>query len=320
MILLPFLPAAAGGGVGVGTNNPDTKNAFVFNSVLTLNNPADDPDETYEVVAVAVADQFSLLTEPLPQQDGQQIYIPRKTRKLIHMDGIIHSKTLAGLLDKAMALNYYLDPVNAFWSDTASDMGNNKGFLPLTFSVPTADTTNYPTGLISTVAYVRSVQRPVQIGSKLQGYNTRFQIVFEMIDPRFYWATQSSVSLNDGSSTSHTSQTKYPTYPILSATLSSAPQVIQINRTSPNDENGVDMNVRIDPTATLDGSAAVSGDVVTFNMQTGRAYLNGTLREDFAVPGYMSYWPVLPGDNTFFFDAGTATFSARTLTYYRAFP
>lgn len=320
MILLPYLPAASGGGVGVGTNNPDLKNPYVFNGALTLNNPNDSPDETYEIVNIVVADQLALQTEPLPQADGQQSYIPRKVRKLIHIDGVIHAKTAGKLNYMAMQLNYYLDPVNAFWADTASTMGNNKGFLPLTFSVPTSDTTNYPTGLISVIAYVRSTQRPVQMGSKLTGYNTRFQIVFEMIDPRFYYATDTVVTLNSGSNTVHSSVTEYPTFGTISLTLSSAaPSAIQINRTSPDDENGSDMNVRINPLATLNGTAAGNGDIVSFNMQTGRAYKNGVLREDFAVPGYMSYWPILPGSNTILLSASPATFSAKTLTYKRAF-
>lgn len=318
MLLLPHLPAASGGGVGVGTTNADTKNPFVFNGVLTLNNPADNPDDTYEIVNVAVADQFALQTEPLPQDDGQQSYIPRKVRKLIHIDGIIHAPTLAKLNYKAMQLNYYLDPVNAFWADTAT-MDDNKGFLPLTFSVPTTDTANYADGLIEVIAYVRSTQRPVQVGSKLQGYSARFQIVFEMIDPRFYYATADAVTLNDGSNTVHASVTEYPTYPVLSVTLSSAADVIRINRISPNDENGNDANVRLNLLATLDGSAAQSGDVVTFNMRNGRAFLNGSRRDDFIVPGFMDFWPVLPGSNTIFLDSQGTSFSAKTLTYNRAF-
>ena len=319
MIITPFLPAASGGGIGVGTTNKDTKNPFTFNSVLVLNSPSDDPDETYEVVSVAVADQFALQTEALPQMDGQQAYIPRKMRKLIHMDGIIHSKTLAGLNYKAMRLNYYLDPINAFWADTGSLMGANKGYLPLTFSVPTTDTDNYPDGDIDVVAYVRSVQRPVQIGSKLQGYNARFQIVFEMIDPRFYWQTIDDVTLNLGSDTNHTSVTEYPTYPTFLLTLSSAAAAINMNRTSPNDENGNDMNVRINPTITLNGDAAESGDVITFNMATGKPFLNGVLREDWLVAGKMDFWPILPGANTILLSS-SATFSVKELSYYRAYP
>lgn len=319
MILLPFLPSATGGGVGVGSINADTKNPFVFNNILTLNDPTDDPDDTYEVVTVAVTDQFSLLTEPLPQADGQQPYIPRKIRKLIHMDGIIHAKTLGELQYKAMQLNRYLDPVNAFWDDRGVYMGSDKGFLPLTFSVATSDTTNYADGVIDVVAYVRSIQRPVQIGSKLQGYNTRFQIVFEMIDPRFYSADSTAVTLNKDSNTDHTSATEYPTFPTISLTLSSAAALIKMNRLTPDDENGNNMLVRIDPTVTLDGDAAVSGDVITFNMASGKAFLNGDLREDWIIPGYMDFWPVIPGTNTFYLES-TATFSAKTLSYNRAYP
>jgi hypothetical protein len=316
MLLLPFLPAAGGAGVGVGTVNADTKNPFTFNCTFVMNNPNDSPDETYEIVNVAIADQFSLQTEPLPQSDGQQSYIPHKVRKLIHIDGVIHAKTLAKLNYMAMQMNRYLDPINAFWDDSAL-LGSNKGFLPLTFSVPTSDTTNYPSGLITVVAYVRSTQRPVQVGSKLQGYSARFQIVFEMIDPRFYYTTATSVTLT-GSSQVHASVTEYPTFPTFSLTLSSAAQVIQLNRTSPTDENGNAMNVRIDPTNTLDGAAGQSGDVITFNMATGRAYNNGILREDWAVPGFMAYWPILPGSNTFILSS-SATFSAKTMSYNRAF-
>lgn len=318
-MLMPFLPAASGSGVGVGSVNADTKNPFVFNSLLTLNNPSDDPSETYEVVTVAIADQFNMQTEPLPQSDGLQMYIPRKVRKLIHIDGIIHAKTLGKLVYMGMQMNYLFDPVNAFWADTAATVAENKGFLPMTFSVPTSDTANYADGLIEMVAYVRSTQRPVQIGSKLQGYNTRFALVLEMIDPRFYYVTADVVSLNDGSDTNHTSVTEYPTFPTLSVTLSSAADTIYINRKSPNDENGSDMNVRIDPTATLDGAAAQSGDVVSLDMATGKAYLNGTLREDFVVAGFMNYWPVLPGANVFRLESNASSFSAATLTYNRAF-
>lgn len=318
-MLMPFLPAASGAGVGVGSVNPDTKNPFVFNSLLTLNNPADSPDETYEVVTVGIADQYNMQTEPLPQSDGLQMYIPRKVRKMINIDGIIHAKTVGKLVYMGMQMNYFFDPVNAFWADTAATVAENKGFLPLTFSVPTSDTANYGDGLIEMVAYVRSTQRPVQIGSKLQGYNARFNLLLEMIDPRFYYVTPDVVTLNDASDTNHTSVTEYPTYPTLSVTLSSAPDTIYINRKSPNDENGSDMNVRIDPTKTLDGPAAVSGDVVSLDMATGKAYLNGTLREDFVVAGFMNYWPVLPGANVFRLESNATSFSAKTLTYNRAF-
>jgi len=154
-------------------------------------------------------------------------------------------------------------------------------------------------------------------GSKLVGYNARFSIIFEMIDPRFYHNSSQSVNLT-GASQVHASVTEYPTFPTFSLTLSSAAQVIQLNRTSPTDENGNAMNVRIDPTKTLDGAAGGVGDVITFNMATGRAYKNGTLREDWAVPGYMAYWPILPGNNTLILSS-SATFSAKTMSYKRAF-
>lgn len=322
MWLTPFLPAAAGGGDGVGTTNADTKNPFNFNNVITLNSPLDDPDDTYEIVTVAAADQFSLQTEPLPQEDGQQSYIPRKVRKMIHIDGIIHAPTLAKLTYKAMQLNYWFDPINAFWADTASTMDDNKGFLPLYFTVPTTDTAKYATGEIDVVAYVRSVQRPVQVSSKLQGYSTRFQIVLEMIDPRFYYTTEDEIVLTNFPTTkAWVSLTEYPTYPVLTLVWASgAISTIQINRVSPNDENGNDYNVRINPSSTLDGAAAVPGDTITFDMATGRPYLNGVLREDFLVPGYMDFWPVTPGAIGVDLHVGTMVFSTQTLTYYRAFP
>ena len=193
MILVTHLPAAAGGGVGVGTNNPDTKNPYYFNTSFVINDPTDASTDTYELVAVSVVDQFSLTTEPLPQEDGMQSGIPRKVRKLIHMEGIVHASTLGALEYAAMQMHRYLDPVNAFWDDSGSTMAQDKGFMDLVFSVPTTDTTNYPTGLITVEAFVRSVQRPVTSMSKLQGYNARFQIAFEMIDPRFYHSTSQSV-------------------------------------------------------------------------------------------------------------------------------
>lgn len=316
MILTPYIDAAAGSGVGVGTTNPDTKNAFTFNG-LVLNNPADavDPPDMYEIVTIGVNDQYLVATEALPGQDGMQIYIPRKVRKVIHADGLIHAPTLAKLEYKVMQMERYLDPINTFWDDTASTMDNNKGFLPLTFNVPTTDT-NYGTGLIPVVAYARCIQRPVQVVSKLLGYSARFQIVWEMVDPRFYHNATQTVSLTNGT-TNHTSLTEYPTNPVITLTLSGAPGAsTSIKRTSPTDENGAAMEVRLALLSTAGGAAATSGDVVTLDMQNGTVKLNGAARADFLVAGYMSFFPILPGANTIVSSFTNMTASA---AYKRAF-
>lgn len=316
MILVTHLPSATGGGVGVGTVNADLRNPYTFNG-LVINNPNDSQDDTYELVSAAISDQFVLATEPLPQQDGQQSYIPRKTRKILHLEGIIHAPTLGQLEYKVMQMHRYLDPINTFWDDS-STMDNDKGFLSLTFSVPTSNTTDYATGLIAVRAYCRSLSRPVPAITKMSGYNARFQIMFEMIDPRFYWTTQSVLALTNNATGVHTSLTQYPTYPLVDFTLSSAAQLININRTLPLNENGAVMNVRIDPRIAIQGTAAQSGDTITINMMTGKASRLGVIREDWAVAGFMRFWPVLPGSNSIQV-ASTATFSAINLKYNRAF-
>ena len=323
LILLTHLPAASGGGVGVGTTNASTKNPYDFNSVLTINDPTDDPDDTYELNDVGVDDQFSLQSEPLPQQDGMQIYVPHKVRKIIRMDGIIKATTLASLEYKAMQMNRYFDPVNAFWDDssTMAVASNNKGFLAMAFSVPTTDTSHYATGLIPVVAYVRSIQRAVAVATKSHGFSARFNLLLEMVDPRFYHSATQTVSLTNGSGTAHTSATEYPTYPIITFTLTGTPSSgTAINRTSPVDENGDSPTVHLDMTATYLGAAAASGDTVSIDMQNGRVQWthSGTTidRPDFLVPGYMGFWPVLPGSNTLGF---TGTNMTASMAYERAF-
>lgn len=319
MILVTHLPAAAGSGVGVGSNNPDTRNPYVFNSVLTLNNPSDTSSETYELATIAVTDQFSLATEPLPGSDGMQSYIPNKIRKVLHFEGVIRSATLAGLNYKAMQLIRYFDPINAFWDDSASTMADNKGFLPLAFSVPTSDTATYATGLISVIAYVRAIARPIIATSVplIESYNAKFRLILEMIDPRFYEASSQTVALNNGTTTAHTSKTEYPTFPVITLAVSGAPSSSTIiRRNLPLDENGSTIDCRLDLTKTQLGAAATVGDTVTIDMATGAVALNGTDRPDFLVSGYVKFWPVLPGSNQFFFSGTNMTGS---LAYTRAY-
>lgn len=326
MILVTHLPAASGAGVGVGSNNPDTKNPYTFNesyppagrsAAITLNDPTDDPNETYELVTAAVMDQFSLQSEPRPQQDGMQIYIPRKVRKVIHMEGIVHALTLGKLEYMVMQLHRYFDPINAFFDDTASTMANDKGFLDLNFTIPTSDTTNYPSGTIDITAWVRCVQRVVPVMTKLKGYNARFQLVLEMIDPRFYEQTAQAVALNVGSTTSHTSTTEYPTAPVINLTMTGAASgTVSIQRQTPADENGNTVEFRLDLTKTTLGAAATTSDVVSLDMATGIVTLNGARRDDFIVAGYANPWEVVPGSNSFLV---TGTNLTAAMAYTRAY-
>ena len=324
MIIPTYRDAAAGAGVGVGSNNPDTRNLIQFNgTTVKLNNPSDAQNDTYELDTIVVNDQFLLATEPKPQTDGMQIYIPRKVRKLIHAKGWVRAPSLAKLQYKSMFLNRYLDPVNAFWDDTASSLDYDKGFQDLTFSIDTTDTTNYPSGVIPIVAYVRSIQRPVQTYSKYYGYSSPIDIVFEMVDPRFYLDDDNDeVDCNNGTNTSHTSITEYPTFPIVTINVTGTPSSTTIiERVTPYDENGSSMIVHLDLTKTTLGSAAESGDTVEVDMGRQTVTLNGNDRSDFLVPGYSAFWPVLPGTNVFLISGtniGTAN-TDRVVSYTRAF-
>lgn len=246
---------------------------------LTLNDPADDPKDTFEVWLALVDPEHSSIAEPKSERDGSEIYRPKKQRGIIRITGGVKAPTAGELFDKIEDLRAAFDPVNAYMADLASTV--DIGFMPLEFSRPTADTANYASGLKDLQYYARSLALPVTRVSKNDGKAARFAIVMECADPRAYSQTASSAQrTNAGAITVDNTLASYYSYPTITITLSGATGVIELERVAALDTSALQ----------LDLTGLVAGDVVVVNMESQSVTLNGAAAMDLVVVDQADWW------------------------------
>lgn len=216
----------------------DTRNAIVFNSTpsITLNDPTDDADDTYLVEDITVDPMFDAMVDPLPDRDGVQSHEPRRVQTMITIRGWVKAASHAALYDKIRAINRAFDPVLAYLGDT-SDI--DKGFVGLDFSIPTADTANYPSGSISARYYATPIKRPVPLMTKFDGLSARFVVQLRCADPRMYLQSLTTTTSTPAASpvtlaVTDTTKNLYPVYPIFEVDFITAPSgLMSIHRSLP---------------------------------------------------------------------------------------
>ena len=250
--------------------------ALVYNS-LTLNNPSDDVDDTYEVNSVITGDALQILHEALPNTDGSELSSEvRKQLKIIRIDGTMRAPSLASYFDKRLALALAFDAAKI-------DHENTDPYLALTFSTPTTDTTTYPTGLVASKYLVLPRKLTLPAISMYTGLAGFFSIELEAIDPRRYLQTAATAQVS-GTGTSAFANSKADTYswPTVTITATGAGSATyQVSASLSGLTN-----------LTLDLSGLVNTDVVTVNMATKLIQKNGTDAPQLYVSG--DFFPVEP--------------------------
>jgi len=209
----------------VGTGDIGTKNPIVYGSTpsITLNNPADDPQDTYMVEDITVQPTWDVQIEPKPDRDGSTAGAPREVQKIIVLRGWVKALTYAGLYDKIHALNRAFNPVLAYQGDNSAD---DIGFLPLSFDVPTADTTNWPSGIISCRYRVQSMAIPIPLQTKFDNLQARFTLQLRAIDPRRYEQAQQSVNTTGNSALAlDNTKATYESFPTIVLAITTQPTV-----------------------------------------------------------------------------------------------
>lgn len=253
---------------------------------LTLNDPNDDPKDTFEVWNAMVDAEHAAIAEPKMQRDGSEIYRPRKQRRLIRLTGAIKAVTAGALYDKMELLAEAFDPVNAFLEDESEV---DVGFLPFQFSRPTDDTANFPSGLKDLEYYARPLAIPVTRVTKNDGKSAEFAALLECADPRGYARADSTIQVvNAGSTALDNSLATYSSWPVLTVTLSGASGVIRFERTWSGGSKHLD----------LDLSALVATDVVIVDMEQRTIELNGASAMDLYDGG--DFWWVPWGESATF--------------------
>lgn len=252
---------------------------------LTLNNPNDDTNDTYELTSVLIDAEHTSVSEVKAQRDGSEIYRPRKSRRLIRLNGAIKKPTMGALFDAIEDLNAAFDPVNAYFGDSSEE---DKGFLALTFSRPTDDTGNYASSKKDLQYYARPLAIPVTHISKHDGKAARFVVMLECADPRAYAQAASTASRsNAGALTIDNSLASYSCWPTLTITLTNTgSDVVTFQRVSTHDTR----------TIRLDLGSCTTSDVIVVDMELRTVTKNGVNAMDLVVSG--DYWWLDPESQT----------------------
>lgn len=253
---------------------------------LVLNDATDSPSDTYEVWQAMIDAEHGAIAEPKSERDGSEIYRPKKQRRIIRIEGAVKAPTAGELFDKAEALAAAFDPVNAYLADL--DSTSDVGFLPLTFSRPTADTTNYATGLKLLQYYARPLAIPITRITKKDGKAARFAVLMECADPRAYARSASTASRTDsGALTLDNTLASYSSYPIITVTLSDVTGVVEFERVANKDTSAVQ----------IDFTGLAIGDEVVIDMERRYVTLNGSAAMDLVVVDEAAWWEIF-GDES----------------------
>lgn len=265
----------------------------VYYDGLTLNNPATSPYPAYEVHRAESLTNIAAVREERPSGDGSISSIPRKPSRIIRLTGFIRATTYAALYDNAKAFSATFDPVRVA-GDNPTDP-----FLALDFSVPTADTTNWPTGLVPSRYYALAVGTLDAATSSATGKSIPFTIDFFLKDPRRYAQTASTVT-GTGTASNKGDYRTYPTITITATGAGSATYSVA--------------NTTLGQTMTLNLSSLVNTDVVVLDMDKQTIKKNGTDAASLIV-GTPAWFYLQPGNNTVTVTNGT---NMTTVTSFRS--
>jgi tail protein len=291
-----------------GTENSKDRLPFTYNG-LTLNDETVNRATTalYECNTASIDEQWDAVLEPLATTHGMEAYEPHKVALILRIDGVIRAPSLAVLMDAARALNWRFDPVNAYRMDSAT---TNKGYRALDFSIPTADTATYASGLIPARVYVRSLKQPVAMTSQFEGLTCQFSLYLQAADPRFYLQTEDTASRsNAGALVTDNTKATFASWPVFTLTFTGAGSG-QVSIANGGTGGG---------TLIVDATGYVGTDIMLIDMQRRTVKKNGTLTMSDYVSG--AWQEMQPTENVTWTIANvTGTLAATVLaTWRRAF-
>lgn len=290
-----MIPVYKDGAANQHPASDDVRVARAYNG-LTIN------DSTYPVGLSANQTVFDSVTNPHAQRDGMEAYPTRKMQSVIREDGLVvpSTKSNAALWDAIEALNAAFDPVNAQNADSNTE---DIGFLPYTFDVPTADTANYASGLISMQVNVKALQLPVNRATKFEGHTCRFALVLQAVDPARYWQTLSSVTGTGGSLANTLAKyPSWPTYTVITSGVGSATHTIANSTTG--ESLVIDLSSGAGTYVVDFARHKITKGGVTFD----QAYVSGT------------YWMVRKGVADTYAFSNNTNVSSRAFAWRRAWP
>jgi len=253
-------------------NDAGDRLPVTYNS-LTLNNPYDASDDTYELNTAAFIHQLDFVQDARQDADGSEAYGVNKNSLLIRLEGTVRAPSIKAFFDKLVALQKAFDPAKV-----SHENPTTQGFLALTFTTPgvAADVTSR--------YYVRARRIQLPPISQYTGNAGFFSIELLAIDPRRYHTT--AYTTNGGGTVVNLGD--YRTFGTVVITMAGAGDA-DFTYTSNPDLAGIATTSLV-----VDLSGCVNEDVVTIDMLNRKISKNGTETPTMYVSG--DYATIEPGD------------------------
>lgn len=273
-------------------NDAGVRLAMTYNG-LTINDPNDAFDDTFEVNTISYSTNIDHVSDPHQMKDGLEVGPARKISMLIQISGVIRAATIAKLFDKMTALSVAFDPALISHENPGAD------FLAYDFTTP-ADAGN-----LSCRYYARARTVPTPPVTEYSGTSTPFAIDLLIADPRRYLQAVSTLS---GAGTGANAG-NYRTWPTLTATMAGAGSATYAITNNPA------LAGIATTTLTLDLSGRSAAEVVVVDMGNKKITVDGVETPSLYVSG--DYFEMEPGNNVISY--ANTTNATSVLTWYGAF-
>jgi len=253
-----------------------TRNALLYNNLTVNQRIGGSNKDIIEVNTIRSETPVQTIRESREYESGLEVYGAFKRGKRISLQGVIRAATHGALYDRIEEVAAAFDP------DVVSrDNPNDFGFLPLDFSVPTADVVNFPTGMMPCRYYVRAEEAFDPPLSQYAGMAVPFSLPLLAADPRRY---RQSLSSLDGAGTADNSIGTFYSWPTVTIVMSGA-----------GSATFAVGNTTAASTLTLDLSGRANDDAIVIDMERRAISLNGVDAPELYVSG--DYWPIEAGNN-----------------------
>jgi len=282
--------------IPVFADSQRTRIAHIYNGLTINQRIGGSNKDIVEVNSVRVQTQIQHIREPREYESGMEAYGAFKRGKLLSLQGIVRATTWGGLYDRIEEVAAAFDP-----EAVSRDNPDTFGFLPYDFDVPTADTVNFPTGLMPCRYYARAEQAFEPPISQYAGIAVPFALPMLAADSRRYLQSTSQLTGSGIADNSIATTWSWPTLTI--AMTGAGSPIFEISSTEAVG------------TLVLDLSGCVNGDSVAVDMERRKVTKNGVEVPSFYVSG--DFWHMEPGVNTIAIANGTN--ASPTLTWRSAF-
>lgn len=256
--------------------NPLSYNGLTFNQII-----GGSKKDIIEVNQVRVRTPVRHIRERREYDTGLEVYGAFKEGKQLNLSGVIRASSHGALYDRIAEMAAAFDP-----DAVSRDNPDTFGFLPLDFSLPTSNTTDYPSGLIPCRYYVRAEEAFEPPMSQYSGLAVPYVLSLLAADPRRYLQAESSAAISGATTVIDNTAANFNSWPTITLEMAGAGSPVwQIDRVG---DSRTPLTVNL--------SQLVDGDTLVIDMDRRTIKVNGLDRIDLYVSG--GWFDLSPGSIT----------------------